>query len=215
MTKYTTKGLEARRDAELTGKPIVLKTFKVCDEEIEDFENATVEDLPSFWIEKPITYFIPIGKTGLQFECRVSQEEAIHQGRYFALYLENGDCYLVSKAPGVFNANIEHRFRIKRDFINNNTATYDCTFIDRVQVDWGDISNKPNIVLLENTQKSNNQNLTSQLYNRVMLNLIQHKDKILKALVDKLGNKVDKSNNQNLTSQLYNRVMLNLLQHKG
>ena len=149
MTKYTAKGLEARRDAELTGKPIILKTFKVCDEEIEDFENATIEDLPSFWIEKPITYFTSIGQTGLQFECRVLQEEATHQGRYFALYLENGDCYLVSQAPGVFNANIEQRFRIKRDFINNNTATYDCTFIDKIQVSWEDVLNKPELYTKE------------------------------------------------------------------
>ena len=141
--KFTEAGLAYRREALKNGTPIKLKTFKVSKDDI-DIDNLP-KDLASSWIEKPITYYTPIGNTGLQLDMIVPANEAIEQGKSFGIYLEDGTCYMLGRAVGVFNPNLKQKYKVTIEFVNSDLGSYDLTFIENLQQDWNSIKNKPEL----------------------------------------------------------------------
>ena len=147
IAKYTSRGIEKRRDAIVPGgTPLALSTFKVSSTEIDLSGENVVEDLPNSWIEKPITSYRIIGIDRIEFRLYIPSEEATNEARSFALYLDDGTPLIVGTPPNFYNANIAQEFLVQVEFVQNDAGEFSFVNIEfdfkeltQVEVDalWG------------------------------------------------------------------------------
>ena len=128
IAKYTPAGITARRNLLSSGGKIVLKKFKISDKDIDISGENTVTDLADSWIEKDITSYKKIEDDKILFTLNIKRDEAILEGRSFALYLEDGTPYIVGVPEAVFNRGMEQTYQVLIKVVNNSSGEMELDF---------------------------------------------------------------------------------------
>ena len=128
IAKYTPAGIKVRRDLLANGQKIVLKSFRISDKEIDLSLENTVDDIPDSWIEKEITSYKTIDDNKILFTLNVKRDEAVLEGRSFALYLDDGTAYIVGVPEAVFNRGMEQTYQVLLKVVNNSAREMELDF---------------------------------------------------------------------------------------
>ncbi len=113
-TVVTENGLRALIEASSVGKQIKPAYFKVSEQDIGDiYPGTNIADLPSVWYQAPISAYVPVNDSTVQFILDIPQDKATKYGKTFGLYLEDGTLFAVAKPPYPFPPLMRQRFRVQ------------------------------------------------------------------------------------------------------
>jgi aspartate carbamoyltransferase regulatory subunit len=196
IAKYTPEGIRIRRDLLSNGQKIILKTFKISNKDIDIAGENTVDDLPDSWIEKDITSYKTIDSDKILFTLNVKRDEAILEGRSFALYLEDGTPYIVGVPEAVFNRGMEQTYQVLIKIVNNSSG--------EMELDFEYIHNEEHTVTFLNIANS-----MTNLSSSVMSNFKKILDIREERLRDEKLKRISFLNIANAITNLSSSVMLN------
>ncbi|WP_456459705.1 phage tail-collar fiber domain-containing protein [Desulfurobacterium sp.] len=113
-TVVTENGLKALIEASSVGKQIKPAYFKVSEQDIGDiYPGINIADLPAVWYQAPISAYVPVNDSTVQFILDIPQDKATKYGKTFGLYLEDGTLFAVAKPPYPFPPLMRQRFRVQ------------------------------------------------------------------------------------------------------
>ena len=113
-TVVTENGLKALIEASSVGKQIKPAYFKVSEQDVGDiYPGINIEDLPAVWYQAPISAYVPVNSSTVQFILDIPQDKATKYGKTFGLYLEDGTLFAVAKPPYPFPPLMRQRFRVQ------------------------------------------------------------------------------------------------------
>ncbi len=113
-TVVTENGLRALIEASSVGKRIKPAYFKVSEQDIGDiYPGINLADLPAVWYQAPISAYVPVNDSTVQFILDIPQDKATKYGKTFGLYLEDGTLFAVAKPPYPFPPLMRQRFRVQ------------------------------------------------------------------------------------------------------
>jgi len=113
-TVVTENGLRALIEASSVGKQIKPAYFKVSEQDIGDiYPGINLADLPAVWYQAPISAYVPVNDSTVQFILDIPQDKATKYGKTFGLYLEDGTLFAVAKPPYPFPPLMRQRFKVQ------------------------------------------------------------------------------------------------------
>lgn len=117
----TLQGVYALADAQITGRNIKPKYYKVSNQDLP--LDPTIRDLTGVWKQDNISGYIPIDKDTVEYVIDIPTEQATNYGKTFGLYLEDGTLFAIAKPPYPFPPFLRQTFRIQIRYSNINQIT--------------------------------------------------------------------------------------------